>query len=475
MIGRAEITCWEDMQRVQQVKIMRQLHEDLRDIFTKAIQAVDPYQSIMASVSFDGKIIRIRNGIFHVSRPNTQKAFSFDLSRGNLYVVGAGKASSRMAAAVEKIFGHAITEGIVVTKYGYRKSLKRIRQIEAGHPVPDKNSVNGAREIQNLLGRTRENDLVLVLISGGGSSLLASPADRLSLEDKQQVTQLLLSCGATIQEMNTVRKHLSGIKGGHLARMALPARVLTLILSDVIGDDLSSIASGPTAPDDTTFEDALNILSFYNVTEKVPPSVLEHFKNGAAGKIEETPNSLVPLFQRVSYRFIGSNQMALNAAAKKAQELGYHPLILTHGVCGEAREIAKLFAAIAKQLTTSRQPIEPPACILSGGEPTVTLRGKGKGGRNQEFALAAGLEIGGINNILIASVGTDGTDGPTDAAGGYADGDMLQKARDQHLNAQDFLIQNNSYPFLERLGYLIKTGPTGTNVMDIQIILCKNP
>lgn len=423
-------------------------------------------------------MLRIQGGVFqsfsHTTSPKNQSGFSFDLTKGNLYVVGAGKASSRMAAAVEEVLGEFITEGIIVTKYGYTEPLRNIRQIEAGHPIPDEKGINGAKEIMHLLKKTGEGDLVLFLISGGGSSLLPYPAEGISLQDKQLVTQLLLSCGATIHEINTIRKHLSNIKGGRLAKMAAPSQVLTLILSDVIGDDLSVIASGPTAPDDSTFADALKTLSFYDILKKTPTNVLEHLQKGSEGKVEETPDSHDSLFKKVYYRFIGSNQIALKAASQSAKKLGYKPLILTNAACGESREIAKYFAAIAKQLISAKQPVSPPSCILSGGEPTVTLQGKGKGGRNQEFALAAGMEIDGVENILIASVGTDGTDGPTDAAGGYADGKMLQKARGKNLNANDFLRQNNSYPFLKQLGYLIKTGPTGTNVMDIQIILCKN-
>jgi len=456
---------------------MNPLHKDLNDIVMEAIHAVDPYQSIRAATSYEQGILRIRGGVFqsisHPRRPGDDTDFPFDTRRGNLYVVGAGKASSRMAMAVEEILGDTITEGIIVTKYGYTEPLRRVRQIEAGHPVPDRKGIQGAKEIEKLLKKTGGDDLVLVLISGGGSSLLPYPVKGISIQDKQRVTELLLSCGATIHEMNTIRKHLSFIKGGQLAKMAAPSHILTFILSDVIGDDLSVIASGPTAPDESTFQDALDILSFYDLLGKIPPHVLEHLRRGSKQEIEETPSGKDPIFKRVYFRFIGSNQIALEAASQKAEKLGYQSLILTNAACGEAREIAKFFSAIARQVATIGQPISPPACILSGGEPTVTLRGKGKGGRSQEFALAAGLEIDGLPDTLIASIGTDGTDGPTDAAGGYTDGKMLKKAREKQLNAHDFLTQNNAYPFLKQLGYLIKTGPTGTNVMDIQIILCK--
>ncbi|RTZ94485.1 MAG: glycerate kinase [Deltaproteobacteria bacterium] len=450
---------------------MNSLLKDLNEITEAAIHAVDPYHAIKASCTLVQGLFRIRDRVFQPADPDQTGTFSFDISKGRLFVVGAGKAASRMALAIEEIAGDAITEGLVVTKYGYVSPLKRIRQIEAGHPVPDEKGVRGAREIEQLLKETRPEDLVLVLISGGGSSLLPYPAEGITLQDKQAVTQLLLSCGANIHEMNTVRKHLSGIKGGQLARMAAPAHVVSLILSDVIGDNLSVIASGPTAPDDSTFGDALEILSRFELTDKVPPEVITRLKDGDAGKIRETPDSRDPIFKKAFFRFIGSNQIALEAAAKKADTLGYRPITLTNAACGEAREIAKYFAAIARQAVKHHQPLPPPVCILSGGEPTVTLTGNGKGGRNQEFALAAGLEIGDLEDVLVASVGTDGSDGPTDAAGGYADGEMLRKARAHGLDPRDFLARNDAYHFLERLGYLIKTGPTGTNVMDIQIIL----
>ncbi len=452
---------------------MNPLYKDLIEIIGAAIHAVDPYHAIKDACRFENETFVVRNGVFQATKAGKTSQFTYDTSQGRIFVVGAGKAASRMAQAIEEIAGDSIEEGVVVTKYGYVSPLKKIRQIEAGHPVPDENGVQGAREIEHLLKNTREGDLVLVLISGGGSSLLPYPAEGISLKDKQDVTNLLLSCGADIHEMNTVRKHLSAIKGGQLARMAAPAHVMSFILSDVIGDNLSVIASGPTAPDDSTFENALEILKRHGIDEKIPRHVLAHLKKGARGKIPETPDSRNPLFEKVHFRFIGSNQLALKAAAEKAKTLEYQPLILTNAACGEAREIAKYFAAIARQTVTHQEPLPPPVCILSGGEPTVTLRGNGKGGRNQEFALAAGLEIDGLEEILIASVGTDGTDGPTDAAGGYADGEMLRKARENGLDPQTHLTQNNAYPFLERLGYLIKTGPTGTNVMDIQIILHK--
>jgi len=451
------------------------LYNDLLAIVESAVQSVDPYKALKNTCTIDGKYFEIEDGVFQTKKGNNRGLYRFDLSKGKTIVVGAGKAASRMAMAMEEILGQHLHEGLIVTKYGHTAPLKKIRQIEAGHPIPDENGMRGAQEIESILNNTSEKDTVFVLVSGGGSALLTYPPPTISLKDKQDTTNLLLSCGATIHEMNTIRKHLSKIKGGQLAKMATPATVVTLILSDVIGDDLSVIASGPTAPDDSSYQDALRILQHYDMLDTIPSQVKGHLEKGAEGKIPETPTRQDPLFEKVFFKFVGSNQIALQAAAKKAESLGYTPLILTNAACGEAREIAKYFAAIAKQLVVYQQPLTPPACILSGGEPTVTLKGKGKGGRNQEFTLAAGLEIAGYTNVLIASIGTDGTDGPTDAAGGFTDGEMLSKAKAMNLDPATYLENNNAYPFLEKTGYLVKTGPTGTNVMDIHIILCKKP
>jgi hydroxypyruvate reductase len=293
----------------------------------------------------------------------------------------------------------------------------------------------------------------------------------LSLQDKQRTTQALLNCGARIQEVNAIRKHISGIKGGRLAELAYPSTVLSLILSDVIDDSMDNIGSGPTAPDSSTFADCLSIIDRYGVGDMIPIAVTTFLKKGAAGEIADTPKADNPIFQQVQNLLIGNNQLALVAAKEKAQALGYNTLILSSSVEGEARSLAIDHVVSARDVLSSSSPVRPPACIISGGETTVTIRGAGLGGRNQEFALAAALEIDGLNGIVVLSGGTDGTDGPTDAAGGIVDGTTVQRARDQGLNARSYLERNDSYPLLKAVGDLLITGPTLTNVMDLRLIL----
>jgi hydroxypyruvate reductase len=309
------------------------------------------------------------------------------------------------------------------------------------------------------------------LISGGGSALLIAPVGDISLEDKQNATKLLLACGATIHEFNTVRKHLSRAKGGRLAQMAYPATVTSLILSDVVGDDLDVIASGPTVPDSSTFDDAEQILKGYGVWDQLASTVRSHLAKGSADQIEDTPKSDNAAFQKCSQVLVGTNLQALKAASKTAEILGYRPLILSSKVEGEAREVAKFYTAIAREVLSSEYPLKPPACVLAGGETTVTLKGEGRGGRNQEFALAAALAIAGLDNVVVLSGGTDGTDGPTDAAGAIADGTTVARALEKDLVPKDFLRRNDSYSFFQKLEDLLMTGPTRTNVMDVYMLL----
>jgi hydroxypyruvate reductase len=390
-----------------------------------------------------------------------------------IFVAGTGKASASMAVNLEKILGTRITKGLINVKYGHSQKLKRIRVQEAGHPLPDEKGLEGAREMVEMLGHPTAKDLVIFLISGGGSALLPLPVEGLTLAEKQAATNQLLSCGANIQEINTLRKHLSRIKGGGLAKLVYPATLVSLILSDVIGDPLDAIASGPTVPDPTTYEDCARILNKYDLWEKIPPSVAGHIREGMEGKKEETLKEGDPAFSNVYNLVVGNNLLAMRAAKKAAQALGYRTLLLSSLVEGETREIGKAHAAIAKEVLLSGNPIPPPVCILSGGETTVTLKGKGKGGRNQEFALAAALEIAGWEEILMMSAGTDGTDGPTDAAGAFADGRTVIRAKTMGLDPWSFLKENDSYSFFQKMGDLLITGPTGTNVMDLRIMLVK--
>ncbi len=388
-------------------------------------------------------------------------------------VIGFGKAGAAMSQGVEQVLGARIDAGWVNVKYDHLLPLQMIRLHEAGHPLLDENTLVGTRHILRLLDDLNENDMVICLISGGGSALLELPVEGVSLADLRATTEVMLGCGATINELNTLRKHLSQVKGGQLARRANGALVISLILSDVIGSPLDMIASGPTTPDTGTFADALEIVRRYGVFDALPQTVRHHLLAGEAGDIPDTPKAGDPIFERVQNVVIADNTLACEAAMRKAQAEGFHSMLLSSFVQGEAREIAKIFGAMAREILNSDRPLPRPACILAGGETTVTLHGKGKGGRNQEMALAAALELAGLPSAAFLSGGTDGTDGPTDAAGAYADGTTLARAMSLGLSARSFLAENDSYHFFESLGDLLLTGPTHTNVNDIMILLVK--
>lgn len=437
----------------------KKLRKDALAIFTAGVKAVDPVNAIK-------RHFKLQDGILSAGDK------TYDLtSYSGVYVIGAGKASAAMAQPIEEILGDRIKASAVNVKYGHDVPLKIVRVNEAGHPVPDEAGLKGTNQIIQLLQQTGKKDLIICLISGGGSALLPCPAQGLVLENKQQVTKHLLEIGANIHEINAVRKHISKVKGGQLARLAYPSTLISLILSDVIGDDLDSIASGPTAPDSSTFSDCLHILDKYNIKQKIPSSVLEHLERGAKGEIKETPKADDPVFKKTQNVIIGSNILAVKAAKEKADELSYHSLILSSFIEGETKEVAKVHAAVAKEILNTGNPLPRPACVISGGETTVTIRGKGLGGRNQEFVLAAAIEIDGLEDVVILSGGTDGTDGPTDAAGALADGKTVRRAKAQGLDAEDHLRENDSYHFFEPLGDLLITGPTYTNVMDLRLVM----
>jgi hydroxypyruvate reductase len=390
---------------------------------------------------------------------------------GRLIVVGAGKASGAMAAAVEEAWGDRVSGGLVVVKDGYLAATRRLHLVEAGHPVPDERGAVAARGIRSLVETATGDDLVLVLISGGGSALTPAPAPPVTLADKQAVTRLLLAAGTNITQLNAVRKHCSLLKGGQLARAAAPARVHALLLSDVIGDPLDVIASGPTAPDASTFAEALAILEQLGVRAQAPRSVIERLEAGARGRIPETPKPDDPLFARVTNVVIGNNQLVVDAAQRKAAGLGFATHVLTRSLEGEARDVAERFVELARSIRAGRGPVRAPACVIAGGETTVTVRGTGRGGRCQEFALAAALAMDGLDDALILAAGTDGTDGPTAAAGALADGESARRAREQGLDPAARLADNDSSPLLAALGDLVTTGPTNTNLLDLYLLL----
>lgn len=413
-------------------------------IFKAALNAADPFEAVMRHVKVD-------DGTLVAGR----QRYKLDRFR-EIRVVGAGKASARMAQAVERLLGKRISQGFINVKYGHTAPLRRIELNECGHPVPDENGLRGSQRILEIASGAGTSDLVIAIISGGASALLPLPLSPISLEEKQRITGALLRCGANIHELNTIRKHISGIKGGHLAEAAAPAKVLALVLSDVIGDDLDVIGSGPTVPDRSTTQDAERILDRYGIN--VPA-------------LAETPKPSDPIFDVVQNLIVGSNALAVKAAEVEARRLGYRTLVLSTFVEGETREVARVHAAIAKEVLASGRPVRTPACIISGGETTVTIHGNGLGGRNQEFVLAAAIDITGLERVTVFSAGTDGTDGPNDAAGAIADGQTAARARELGLIPEEYLTNNDSYHFFEALVDLVKTGPTGTNVADVRLLL----
>jgi len=447
----------------------------LWEMFRSALERVDPYRMIKERVLIQGGKLVVRSD---------REELSWELSRySRILVLGAGKATAKMALAIEEILGTRITEGVIAVKPGHTESLHRIRMIEAGHPVPDAGSVEAGKTVAELARKADKDTLVINLISGGGSALLSYPyawedqegTHSLSLEDKQKTTKALLACGATIQEINCIRKHLSGIKGGRLAQLLYPAESINLILSDVVGDRLDSIASGLTAPDGTTFSEAVALVEKYGIASQLPSLPWQVLRLGAEGKLPETPKKGDPVFEKVHNILIGSNYGALLAAERKAKELGYHTVVLSSEIIGEAREIAKVYMGIGRDVKRRELLIQRPACIIAGGETTVTLRGDGKGGRNQEMALSFLAEIEsnpeGSEGIFFLAASTDGNDGPTDAAGAFADPEVLAAGRKAGLSVQDFLKRNDSYHYFDRIGFLLKTGPTNTNVCDVQIVV----
>jgi len=348
----------------------------------------------------------------------------------------------------------------------------KIRVLKAAHPTPDKDGLLAALAVEKfLLNAMTENDRLLVLLSGGASALLPLPANGISLKELKEFTTTLLKSGANIQEINTVRKHIERLKGGQLTRLAYPTPMATLILSDVVGNKLAVIGSGPTVPDPTTFQDAWRVLEKYDLVRKSPCSIIDHIQSGVGGKIEETPKPGNIIFNDVTNIIICSNYNASQAAVLEAEQLGYNAIILTTFLEGEACEVGKLAAAIVKEIQYNNNPISSPACIVLGGETTVTVKGNGLGGRNQEVALSAALALDGVENTAIMAFATDGIDGPTDAAGAIIDGTTVDYAKRLGLDAQKYLTQNNAYKLLEATGSLIFTGPTGTNVNDLLILM----
>jgi len=437
---------------------------ELIDIFNAALAAVDPYHAVLKATRLEQNCLHIAGAIYDL------EAFK------RIVVVGAGKATSRMAMAIEKLLGARISAGLIVVKDGHKAQLEIIRQIEASHPVPNQAGVDGTQTILQMAQLADEKTLFICLISGGASALLVAPADGVTLADKQEVTGLLLNSGATIEELNAVRKHLSAVKGGRLAQMALPAQIVTLILSDVIGDRLDVIASGPTAQDGSTFADAWAVLEKYRLQKAIPMRVAHHLQQGMAGNVSETVKQGDACLHKTHNVIVGGISLALDAAREKSRQLGIDAEIINAELQGEARDAARFLAQTALTILSKMQ-LHERRVLLSGGETTVTVRGAGMGGRNQELALAFAIEIEGLQGISLLSAGTDGSDGPNDAAGAMVNGDTAALARNLDIEPARYLADNDSYHFFQKFDAVsgeqthLITGPTGTNVMDIQITL----
>ncbi len=442
---------------------------ELRAFLQAALEAADPAAAVYRSLRLETSRVIVTD-----QTENPPQEYRFELNAGRrLIVIGAGKAAPAMAAAVESVLGSWITDGLVVTKAGRFKPLKKIQILTAGHPIPNRAGRIASARLVDLVTGLGPDDLVLFLLSGGASALLPLPVEGITLRDKQRITDRLLRSGATIQELNAVRKHLSQLKGGQLAARCRPARVVSLILSDVIGNLLDAIGSGPTAPDPTTFNDAIAILKKYRLWLGALLPVKKHLEAGRRGARPETPKPGNPLFRRVQNVIVGDNQPSVAAVAEKAQATGLNAFVLTTKLQGEAREAAKLFGTLARAVRETGEPAPRPACLIAGGELTVTVTGRGKGGRCQELALAAAKEIAGLSGTTLMAFGTDGTDGPSDAAGAVVDDSTLLRAARMGLDPDRFLVRNDSYRFFKKLGGLIKTGPTGTNVNDIYLLLVR--
>jgi len=431
------------------------------DGLEKALIFADPLYFLSTHVSRADNILQIDK-------------WSFDLNRfKKIFLVGAGKACESMAAFIESILKDKLIEGWVNIPKGAKKgfSFKNIKIHESSHPIPDESSLIGALKVIEIAEKAEDEDLIICVLSGGGSALMAAPRNEISLQDKQDVTKKLMLAGADIKELNCVRKHLSAIKGGWLAKKAYPATVISLILSDVVGDELRVIASGPTFPDNSTFKDAVEILMKYNIWDNISQSVKNFLLAGEKGVIEETPKSEDECFKKTYNFIIGSNREVCLKLLNFYKEKGLNTIFLTSQLTGEAKDAGKFYASILREINASNNPIKKPCAVILGGETTVTVKGKGMGGRNQESMAYACIEIDGINGAAIASIGTDGIDGVTDAAGAIIDGFTLQRSKQLNLNLKKILQENDSYNFFKGLNDLIFTGFTGTNVNDIVIIV----
>jgi glycerate 2-kinase len=436
--------------------------ENVTRVLAAALNAVDPYEAVNHYFHFDGKKIEVKNKVYDLD----------DFNR--IYLVGAGKASIPMAEAVIELLGARISSGCLITKQGYTQSIASLPEcihvIEASHPIPDTQGVQGTKEIIRITENALPEDLIICVISGGGSALLSAPMPGIKLDDIQLLTSQLLACSATIDEINTIRKHIDLVKGGGLVANSGSANWITLILSDVIGDPLDRIASGPTVPDVSTFQDAIEILNAHNLIDRAPQSIIAFLQRRIKGEISETIKTSHRKFELVNNLIIGNNMLAAKQALDTAQKIGFDTMLLTTFLQGEASQAGKFIASIAQEINRSNQPLHRPACLIAGGETTVTLRGKGLGGRNQELALGGVEAVSGLENIMLITLATDGGDGPTEAAGAVVTGYTFERSQILGMHPRDYLMNNDSYHFFEALDDLLVPGPTFTNVGDLTFL-----
>jgi len=435
------------------------MHRDILKIIEVGLTAADPVRAIKVALKLEGSKLVISGR-------------EYDVGRG-VKVLGFGKASATMALAVEELLSDYIVSGAVIVPKGLKPpTLSKVKVLYGSHPIPDEDTLNSTKELLKLRSGDEE-DTYIVLISGGGSALFELPIEPISLEDLKVLTSQLLKCGADIKEINTVRKHISMVKGGRLAELLYPSKVISLVLSDVVGDPIEFIASGPTAPDTTTYEDAIAVLKRYGIWDTVPASVREVLLRGLKGELKETPKPGDKTFDKVLNYIVASNYISLKSMELTAKELGYNTLVITSMMEGEAREVGRFVASIIKNIKKYDEPVRKPAAILFGGETTVTVRGRGVGGRNQELALSVAISIAGLDDVVFASVGSDGVDGVSPAAGAVIDGGTVIDGRRLGLDPYEALSNNDSYTYLSKLKSAIVTGPTGTNVNDLAVALIK--
>jgi glycerate 2-kinase len=435
--------------------------EEIELILSSTLEAVDPIHAVKKALIRDGNLLYVGGKKYTLG--------SYD----RFFVIGAGKAAVHLAIGLTEVMGNYSLEGLIITKHlsdDVKQLPTNIRVLCGNHPVPGLQSLESAKALKEFTKGFTKKDLVFCVISGGGSSLMTHPVEGVTLGEIQELTNILLACGARIDEMNVLRKRLDQLKGGGLAKMVYPAELIALILSDVMGSPLDTIASGPTVPDPSTFHDALQVLEKYKIRDRIPKSILQHLDKGVNKQQEETKKPGDQVFSSVTNIIVADNRIACEAAREKAKALGYNSLILTTFLKGEARNTGEYLASILRESTFSDNPIRRPFCIICGGETTVTIKGKGVGGRNQEVALGSVPELAGLERVSLITFATDGEDGPTDAAGAVVTGDTLHQAISRDISIVDCLAENDSYRFFKSLGSLLVIGPTGTNVNDINFL-----